>query len=645
MVKRLGSEGGEQMVTNEDVEKLREEVAELRNHVHMVAAEHEKLREEYDEYRRRPVTWKAVINCDKNAPLECDDPADVIVVDDPGFNLKELSPLKGDVGELRLRRYCGRLDLELLSNQGLYLLEIGPGAVANMSCIGKFPCLQTLILHGTRLDNEWEKGVESLEKLREIVMKNISMLQDAKFLGNALFLDSITIENCPNMNAFTDTLTWPILRRLVITGTSLIVGNGLVEYFHDCVSLKVLRLGDCSAVHSKISLKNCKKLVELCLDNVGVRSTFEWGTELPLLRVLRLTNSSVTDADVKALSAFTTLEEVILSGNKEIVDISPLTNLRSLKVLDLSLCSRARIVGPVDCAPPLEKLLLRATAVTDECVGKLYSTSLSEVDLRFCSTLSKKTSKDIASLRNLRRLFLDDSPEVVFPGRRSPLETLGLCSGSASTTTLETICESATNLTCLQLWYCGGELNVSKLASPKKLRELYICGLRSVSEFAAIASLPELSKLILEGPFVGNKEIEDLSRCEALRSLCVRNAKHLTHVDPVFAIKTLEELSLSDCELLEKISADKSAIRSCVLRLCAIPIAAEGLKKLASQKAIGKLLLERCGSIRLDDIIGVPCTLTDCKEIVCDHMPIPPKIHTVRTPVVVLESAKSRHGW
>ncbi|KEG05179.1 putative leucine-rich repeat protein (LRRP), partial [Trypanosoma grayi] len=139
-------------------------------------------------------------------------------------------------------------------------------------------------------------------------------------------------------------------------------------------SLVEIVLQHCNRLTDVSPLASIETLEELNKSGCErVRSLGALG-RLPVLRVLDLGCTAITDRELQNLSASRSLVKIVLWSCRHLTDVSPLASIETLEVVNMSGCEEVRSLGALGRLPVLRVLDLGCTAITD---GGLWGLSVS----------------------------------------------------------------------------------------------------------------------------------------------------------------------------------------------------------------------------------------------------------------------------
>lgn len=277
----------------------------------------------------------------------------------------------------------------------------------------------------------------------------------------------------------------------------------------------------CQAISDLKWMKGLVKLESIKIDGASDDAaekkvaSFEGLPSLPNLDEVQL--SGCAPADLTPLAAaFPGLVKLDLS-NCVIKDLSPLAKLSKLE--DLSLYGvHVKDFSPLAGCPALETLNYYATKGADySTLGKLTQVKELNGGLTELADISW-----MAGMKNLRSFDLFSEKVADY----SPMASSGVEQ--------------------LQIWKMSVPQDLTSLGSVKTLTDLKLWDLNGMKGAAALASLPRLAKLTLDGVNAESGDPVDLSFLGKLSSLkeLVINGSKVANFDAVAGCKALEKVEI-----------------------------------------------------------------------------------------------------
>jgi len=235
------------------------------------------------------------------------------------------------------------------------------------------------------------------------------------------------------------------------------------------------------------------------------------------LRHLNVSYSGVSD--LSPLSALHELRVLDLDYCRLVADLSPLSGLESLRELDLFGCKGVTDLSPLSALPNLERLRVEVKDA-DGLAAVSRIKSLTHLDLTCTGDIADLSP--LSNLSNLKSLHLTDFDGVTDLAPLSDLEGLASlhlidCDKIANLSPLSDLgslrslhlwrssvsnlspLAGLTGLTHLDLWYCEGITDLSPLSNHENLTSLVVSQCDNVHELKQMSKLRGLSELVI-GP-------------------------------------------------------------------------------------------------------------------------------------------------
>ncbi|KAG8341172.1 hypothetical protein TRVL_08001 [Trypanosoma vivax] len=394
------------------------------------------------------------------------------------------------------------------------------------------------------------------------------------------------------------------LRELDLSGTR--VQDEVFYELSENPNLTKVNLRQCQGLSDVSPLADIESLQELDLGlcrsiNEGVQDL----AELPNLRVLNLEKVNVPSDSLFELCKSRSLEKLNLSSCKRLLDVSPLSEIKTLVELDLSLCcslfTGVSELGKLQC---LRILNLRNTAVTDHSLpGLSESDSLEILNLSSCRGLTNVSP--LKEIKSLVQLDLSNCPAlrdgigslVALPF----LCTLKLRNTAITNESLRDICESE-SLEELDASSCTALSDVFHISVLNTLVELNLSFCPNlVKGMEAIASLPFLRALDISGTPITNHCLRGLRKSNSLETVSLRSCNNLTDVFYLSKISTLLRLDLGCCISLQKgVGTLGKLPRLRILNLEGTRAANDWIIGLSTSRSLAVLILSSC--LALSDV-------------------------------------------
>jgi len=387
---------------------------------------------------------------------------------------------------VRLFRECP--DIRKITIKGWRHLDFPPAP--------RHPVLSTLAFEAPHLLSL--QGLLSCPNLRRLELSGCLQLQDMAGLEHCGQLTNLAISGCkylaaPGMKCLSqlnrlDQLSLsscfalsslprlpPRLRKLSLD--RCINLSGVSVALISAPQLSALAIIECSALQDLAALSDCGCLIKLNLS--GCSSVLS--TSLP-----------------------SGLQELNLSGCRQLADLSELTSCRSLRVLRLSRCRSLSDLNSLSALPRLQELDLIELDLTAVPAAIAHCSRLNRLDMSGCAKLH-----DLAGLAQ--------SPQ----------------------------------LTQLLLRHCTSITDLTPIAALGRLEILHLSHSTQVAELRAVGSLSRLACLYINGcDRVTN--VTPLAQCSALKELHAGRCSSLSSLSPLKKCKALTLIDVSYCCLLEQ---------------------------------------------------------------------------------------------
>ena len=275
------------------------------------------------------------------------------------------------------------------------------------------------------------------------------------------------------------------------------------------------------AIHSlenALDVKGIDFLDTLYIFESSISSLEKWegGSRLKKLDI-SLCNSLT---DISALSILLSIETLVLSSNKSLLDLKGLEDLKSLKELYLSDCDNLSDVSPLRSLTSLETLNLNSNKSLRDLKGLEGLNSLKELYLSSCDNLSDVSP--LRSLTSLEMLNLYDNKSLRDLKGLEDLKSLkdlnlGSCENLSDVSPLR----SLTSLETLNLYSNKSLRDLKGLEDLKSLKDLDLSSCKKLNNLSPLKNLPSLEVIYLSGsPYV---TLDVLQTCKKLRKISFGN--------------------------------------------------------------------------------------------------------------------------
>ena len=314
-------------------------------------------------------------------------------------------------------------------------------------------------------------------------------------------------------------------------------------------------------------------------------SNFE--AEFPNIKKLKLDDCLLYRLDNIGIDLLTELEEIDLSKNKSLSDITALRNATKLKKIVLSSCnliSLDRIKGIELLITELEEIDLGWNRNLSNFTALRNAKKLKKIDLGYCDLTSLDGIENATEIEEIDLGYNRNLSDISALRNAKKLKKIVL--SSCNLTSLEGI-ENATELEEIDLGYNRNLSDISALRNAKKLKKIVLssCNLTSLE---GIENATELEEIDLGY----NRNLSDISALRNAKKLkqIVLSSCNLISLEGLENAKELEEIYLYENKNLSDISALRNA------------------------KKLKKIDLGSCNLTSLDRIQGIEL-LTELEEI------------------------------
>ncbi|OMP11859.1 Disease resistance protein [Corchorus capsularis] len=405
--------------------------------------------------------------------------------------------------------------------------------------------LQVLSLFQPRLKS-LPKSISEMENLVVLVLRDCSLLNDVKGIEKLKKLIVLEISGAPFLKEIEE-VVFENLSELRIINLSALGIESLPPSLSSLTQVRRLILRDCSSLKALPKLANFKELEVIDLSGSSSLGKIQ---EKCFKSFTKLQVINFSGTKLEKLPIVQTLEHLrllLVKGCDQLSGLRFMKHLKSLKVLDVSGCTRIKEIY-FDCF--------------DEVTQYLRILDLSETEIRF---LPDYLGKHLCELRlkNCHKLQRLPSTKDL-----KDLEFLDLSNCSTLQNFPEGFFENLTILHSLNLSNTKVEIPQS-ISQLQNLHRLFLkhCQFKTLPEFNKFTSLIEL----------------DLSNCDKLESLPslkdnelleiinLSSCKLLSKLDESFQhMSRLQELNLSDTQIscLPSLPAKPSKLRSLILHNC-----------------------------------------------------------------------------
>ncbi len=316
-----------------------------------------------------------------------------------------------------------------------------------------------------------------------------------------------------------------------------------------------------------------------------------------------------------------TLEKLYLYNNDHLEDISKLSLMKKLKILDLSDCQNILNYEPLQSAASLEILNLSNTREKKQNQDSYFkkilpitkipslkqlncsSNQLSDISFLKDMTnlqvldISENNISDFSPISSLAALqYLDGSKNI--PDSFQFLRELNLRMLRLNHTASLQDCKDFSHMNQMEKLYLSGCKNLTSLSGLENLSQLTVLNIENtaVSNLTPIQQLNKLEYLTL--PDLPVQDLSDLSHLKALKALQLPG-KNITNLSTLADLPNLMLLSIFDAQSLKDLSGLETSDLS-ILELFHAPL--HSLKGLAANKNLKVLKISDCPITDIYDI-------------------------------------------
>ncbi|KEG11559.1 leucine-rich repeat protein (LRRP) [Trypanosoma grayi] len=212
--------------------------------------------------------------------------------------------------------------------------------VTAVGALGRLPALRSLDLCRSGITNEGLVGLSASRSLVKLELKRCRYLTDVTSLASIETLQEVNLRGCEYVNAFGVLGRMAMLRVLNLSYTALTDDD--LRGISASRTLVRIDFGENKLIRDVTPLASVSTLEEVNLaDSVGVTGVGALGA-LPALRVLDLSRLSVSDDDLRRLSASGSLVNLDLDHCELLTDVTPLASIETLREVSLCGCKNVR---------------------------------------------------------------------------------------------------------------------------------------------------------------------------------------------------------------------------------------------------------------------------------------------------------------
>ncbi|RNF04279.1 putative leucine-rich repeat protein 1 (LRRP1) [Trypanosoma conorhini] len=385
----------------------------------------------------------------------------------------------------------------------------------------------------------------------------------------------------------------PILRLLKASTTAIsdedlkeIANNRSLQkiFLQDCKNLTDVGAFSSTLTLEEMHLRGCSKLVSI--GDIG---------QLPLLWLLDLSKTSVTDNDLKSLSGSKSLLKIFLEDCKNLTAIDFLSSITSIEEISIRGCHKVKHIGSLGLLSALHTLDVSKISINNSgLLGLGASRSLEKIFLENCKQLSNVST--FSSIRSLREIYLSRCVRLTSVDTLGTLPALCVLDASKTSLTDEGLegLSASRSLEKIILEDCVCLACVSALSYIISLKEIYLSGCTLISEIGVLGLLPALCVLDASKTSLTDEGLEGLSASRSLEKIILEDCVCLTCVSELSSVMSLKELRLRGCNRLTIVSGLGLLPDLCALDLSMTAVTGVSLRGLGESPSLSKLFLENC---------------------------------------------------
>ncbi|MDO8988419.1 MAG: leucine-rich repeat domain-containing protein [Sideroxyarcus sp.] len=246
------------------------------------------------------------------------------------------------------------------------------------------------------------------------------------------------------------------------------------------------------------------------------------------------------------------LQQLDLSGCRQISDLAPLEKLIALQRLDFSWCVQISDLAPLEKLTALQWVDLSGCEQISGLAPLEKLTALQRLYLSMCDQISDFAPLEkLTALQRLELSMCDQINDLAPLKTHTALQQLGL-SGCDKICDLAPL-EMHTALQQLDLSWCKQISDLAPLEKLTALQQLDLSGCEQISDLAPLGKLTALQRLDLSGC----EQISDLAplgRLAALQRLDLSGCGHISELAPLGKLTALQRLDLSGCEQISDLA-------------------------------------------------------------------------------------------
>ncbi|KAH8610734.1 hypothetical protein ERJ75_001072000 [Trypanosoma vivax] len=326
--------------------------------------------------------------------------------------------------------------------------------------------------------------------------------------------------------------------------------DGCLGRLRVCGALRKLSIVHCARLKNIAMLSALKSLEELSLRFSRHVKGVGGIEELPRLRVLDLSGTSVDCVSLRTVIKCTGLVRLILQSCENVVDCFELAIMKTLEELDLTGTHRLSAYAMnVLSLPRLIALRMDGTQVPPLTPLRCASTAITCLSIRYCRAL--RDARLVASMSALEELDfyccqrLSQGVEclAVLPCLHS-LNLGGTCIGDDALVALG----NCPRVERLALASCKLLTDVSPIRNIGTLEELDLSNCRGVAKgIEQLGKLPRLAVLNLERTGLTNESLVRVCESKSIKKIVIDSCANVTDIRPLVQVKGLVDVSVRDC--------------------------------------------------------------------------------------------------
>ncbi|MFA4987360.1 MAG: leucine-rich repeat domain-containing protein [Candidatus Brocadiia bacterium] len=406
-----------------------------------------------------------------------------------------------------------------------------------------------------------------------------SKLKQMTFEGDLSALESVSFWGCTKLSSVPGLSSLPNLKYFFVADGSAL-GDGSIAT---------------AGPLSGICMRDCPKLTTLAGLKLGAGTKF---ADFRFCKSLK---------DVSMLKTCTSARAILLSSSPQLADVSFLSELHGIEVLEISDCLGLSAIPDLDGNPNLTFLAvggnrLKSLSFLADCP------SLKHVELNNSPEI--ESLEELAGATQLQALVLSCCPKVRSLAPLAGLKDLeSLDASRTGIVSLEGI-SNAIALTSLSLADCEALTDISQLESAPGIVVLDLSGSPNVSSLSPIRSLRALWRLSVSGS--ADKDYSPLGEAQTLFMLGMSKCPGLANLDFCSKLKALSSLDISDCADLADVSGLVGSTALEVLTIGNAPLL-RSLQPLAGSASLRAIWLSKMPGLLEGEVEGLRKALPNCQ--------------------------------